>query len=426
MTATRRIILVLGDILALGLAFAGMLLIRFGWHPDPQILVWHKTSIITLSIIWLIVLYIYNLYDANFIKTTLKSFRNIFLALATCLGIGFILFYLVPFPVSPKTNLVISVGLFAIFLVAWRAIYSHIIAHNFKKKIAIVGVTPEAKRLAEEFRHQKHLGYIIGGTYQTVTESLENCPDAEMIIYDGTLTSNDLRLVVESNANIINVRDAYQEIFHLIPTSLVEDSFAVAMIEKNDTPLYRLSARVFSILVALIILIITLPFTLVATLCIYIYDRGPIFFNHERVGYRGQVFKIFKLRSMIINAEKDGAAWAEDKDPRITPVGRIIRKTHIDEIPQMINILKGDITLVGPRPERPEFVSKLADEIPYYYLRHDIRPGFTGWAQIKFRYARSVMDSKEKFEYDLYYIKNRNFLLDMGIIAKTIQIIFTH
>ncbi len=426
MTSTKRILLVLGDIIALGLAFAGMLLIRFGWNPDPVIVLAHTTSFITLSIIWLIILYVYNLYDAQFIKATLRSFRNIFLALITCLGVGFILFYLVPFPVAPKTNLVISVGLFAFFLALWRMGYSAIIAHNFKKVVVIVGATDETKRLVGELESQKHLGYVIFGTFNSITEAFAACPQAEMIIYDKALQGNDLQTVVEADVDVVNVRDAYQEIFHLIPVELVDDGFAVRVIEKNDNPLYRLTSRLVSIIFASIILIATLPITLVFAMLIYLYDRGPIFFNHARVGYRGKVFQIFKLRSMVINAEGNGAVWAENKDPRITPIGRIIRKTHIDEIPQMLNVLLGDITLVGPRPERPEFVSKLANEIPYYYLRHSIKPGFTGWAQIKFRYARSVMDSKEKFEYDLYYIKNRNFILDLGIIAKTIQIIFTH
>ncbi len=426
MTSTKRILLVLGDIIALGLAFAGMLVIRFGWNPEPGIIALHKTSIITLSIIWLIVLYVYNLYDAQFIKATLRSFRNIFLAIITCLGIGFILFYLVPFPVAPKTNLVISVGLFAFFLTLWRMGYSSIIAHNFKKVVVMVGTTEEMKRLATELERQKHLGYVIFGTFDSITEAFAACPQAEMIIYDKALQGTDLQTVVEANVDVVNVRDAYQEIFHLIPVTLIDDAFAVRMIEKNDNPLYKLTSRLVSIIFALVILIVTLPITLVFVLLIYLYDRGPIFFNHARVGYRGKVFQIFKLRSMIINAESAGAVWAENKDPRITPIGRIIRKTHIDEIPQMLNVLRGDITLVGPRPERPEFVDKLTKEIPYYYLRHSIRPGFTGWAQIKFRYARSVMDSQEKFEYDLYYIKNRNFVLDIGIIAKTIQIIFTH
>ena len=129
---------------------------------------------------------------------------------------------------------------------------------------------------------------------------------------------------------------------------------------------------------------------------------------------------------MIMQAETKEAIWAKENDTRITKVGKIIRKLHIDEIPQMINILKGDMALVGPRPERPDFVKILEDKIPNYGLRHIIKPGFTGWAQIKYRYARTEADSKDKFEYDLYYIKNKNIFMDMGIVLRTIQIIFTH
>jgi lipopolysaccharide/colanic/teichoic acid biosynthesis glycosyltransferase len=126
------------------------------------------------------------------------------------------------------------------------------------------------------------------------------------------------------------------------------------------------------------------------------------------------------------SAETNGAVWATAKDPRITPVGHILRTTHLDEVPQMYNIIKGDLALIGPRAERPEFVAELEQQIPYYYLRHTIKPGFTGWAQIKYRYARSIQDSREKFEYDLYYLKNKSPLLDIGIVLKTLQIIFTH
>ena len=126
-------------------------------------------------------------------------------------------------------------------------------------------------------------------------------------------------------------------------------------------------------------------------------------------------------------AEHGTAVWSTGaQDPRITKTGRITRALHIDELPQLINIIKGDLNLVGPRPERPQFVSELETQIPYYFMRHAIKPGFTGWAQIKFRYARTVLDSQEKFEYDLYYIKNRNLFLDIGIVLKTIQIIVTH
>jgi exopolysaccharide biosynthesis polyprenyl glycosylphosphotransferase len=408
-----------------------MLFVSFGTHLQPDIVDLHKTSFITLTIIWLVILYVYNLYDAQFIKTTLHSFRNLFLALATCLGVGFILFYLVPFPVAPKTNLVISVGLFAILITLWRTAYSQIIAPRFKKMVVVVGATPEMERLVTELKHQKHLGYVISGVFHSVKEALDACPEAEMIMYDKELQGADLETVVEADIDVVNIRNAHEEIFHLIPVGLIDDTFVARVIEKHESPFYRLSSQAVSMIFALIILVVTLPFTIMTALAIKMQDGGPIFIKQARVGERGKIFKLFKFRSMIA-LDKDGqaetgqAVWAEDRDPRITKVGKIIRKLHIDEIPQMINVLKGDIALVGPRPERPEFVEKLKNEIPYYFLRHSIKPGFTGWAQIKFRYARSVMDSQEKFEYDLYYIKNRNFVLDTGIIFKTIQIIFTH
>ena len=127
---------------------------------------------------------------------------------------------------------------------------------------------------------------------------------------------------------------------------------------------------------------------------------------------------------MKVGAEEGKAIWAAREDPRVTKVGGFLRRTHLDELSQMLNVFKGDISLVGPRPERPEFVKKLEKEIPHYHLRHIIRPGFTGWAQIKFRYARSLMDSHEKFQYDLYYIKNRFFFLDLGVLLKTFQLLF--
>jgi lipopolysaccharide/colanic/teichoic acid biosynthesis glycosyltransferase len=175
----------------------------------------------------------------------------------------------------------------------------------------------------------------------------------------------------------------------------------------------------------------TSPLLAIIILAIKIEDHGPIFIRQERYGKHGKKFKLYKFRSMIVlgadgQAETGTAVWATVNDPRVTRVGKITRKLHLDELGQMINLIKGDLTLVGPRPERSEFVAELEKQIPYYFIRHTIQPGFTGWAQIKFRYARTVMDSQEKFEYDLYYLKNRNFFLDIGIILKTVQIIFTH
>ncbi len=228
------------------------------------------------------------------------------------------------------------------------------------------------------------------------------------------------------NAEVLTLEESYETFFAKIPLSLITDQKAIELMTRHESKASHLFYRLFEILFAVFVLIITSPFVLVAIIARLIEDGRPIFFNHARVGKNGKIFTVYKLRSMIKDAEKTGAVWADHKDTRITTLGNILRKTHIDEVPQMWNIIKGDIALVGPRPERPEFVSSLEQDIPYYYLRHTIRPGFTGWAQIKYRYARTIDDAKEKFEYDTYYIKNRGLLLDIGIVLKTLQIIFTH
>jgi lipopolysaccharide/colanic/teichoic acid biosynthesis glycosyltransferase len=220
---------------------------------------------------------------------------------------------------------------------------------------------------------------------------------------------------------------AYEKYLYKIPVEYIDLSFIVDNIETKKDNFYAMVSFIIDKLVAILILIITSPFLLVSAMFIYFYDKGPVLYTQNRVGLNGKIFKLYKLRSMSTDSEKDGPKWSTGSmDPRVTPIGKITRKLHIDELPQAINILKGDISLVGPRPERPEFVELLNKEIPHYSFRHIIRPGFTGWAQIKYRYANTVDSSKEKFEYDLYYIKNRNIFIDFGIIMRTIQIIFTH
>jgi len=168
-----------------------------------------------------------------------------------------------------------------------------------------------------------------------------------------------------------------------------------------------------------------LPLILLIALAIKASSPGPVLYRQKRVGRNDVVFTCYKFRSMRPDAEADtGPAWTEDDDPRITPVGRILRKIRLDEIPQLWNVLKGDMALVGPRPERPEFVEWLKQEIPYYNLRHVIRPGITGWAQVNYKYGSSVEDAREKLKYDLFYIKNMSFGLDLVTLLKTTKVVF--
>ena len=161
---------------------------------------------------------------------------------------------------------------------------------------------------------------------------------------------------------------------------------------------------------------------LLVALAVKCTSRGPALYHQQRVGLQGRVFMVHKFRSMRLDAEREtGAVWARQNDNRVTPIGRLLRRSRLDELPQMWNVLRGDMSFVGPRPERPEFVSSLTREIPFYGQRHTVRPGLTGWAQVRFAYGASVEDSMEKLQYDLFYIKNRSISLDFFVLAKTVK-----
>lgn len=185
-----------------------------------------------------------------------------------------------------------------------------------------------------------------------------------------------------------------------------------------------IAKRIFDILASLILLIIASPLIVLSAIFVKLTSPGPVFYQQERVGQFGNPFMVMKFRSMREDAEKDGAPrWATERDPRVTPVGRVLRATRLDEVPQIINVLKGDMSFVGPRPERPFFVNQLAKDIPYYNERHIVKPGITGWAQTNFSYGASVDDARTKLEYDLYYVKNYSLFLDIVILLQTVRVV---
>ena len=181
--------------------------------------------------------------------------------------------------------------------------------------------------------------------------------------------------------------------------------------------------RAFDLLASSLLLLLSLPILAATALAVKLTSPGPVFYRQERVGLFGRPYMVMKFRSMRSDAEKDGPVWARQNDARVTPVGRFIRTTRIDEIPQIFNVLKGDMSFVGPRPERPVFVEELAKEIPYYNERHQVKPGITGWAQINYPYGASVKDAKQKLQYDLYYIKNYSIFLDFLILLQTLRVV---
>ncbi|RMD66512.1 hypothetical protein D6833_01380, partial [Candidatus Parcubacteria bacterium] len=228
----------------------------------------------------------------------------------------------------------------------------------------------------------------------------------------------------------IEIRDIpslYEEILKKVPLDAIDELW---FLEHNSAAkkFYDRLKRAGSLLFALILGAALLPLLLCIAAAIALTSKGPVIYRQTRVGRRGKRFTLYKFRTMRHDAEKDGPKWKMSgiNDPRLTPVGKVLVRTHLDELPQLLNVIKGEIGFVGPRPERPEFTALLEKEVPFYQMRHLIAPGITGWAQIRYPYGSSVKDAYEKLQYDLFYLKNRSLVLDCAIILKTLKSLFVH
>ncbi len=367
-----------------------------------------------------------------------------------------VLFYLLtPFftPTLPDNRLQIIYFYlaFVISLTIWRWAYvTFISSPRFYKKVLLVGeisnIEPIAKSLKESDPNYKVIGFIncekenvnklkFKGLKeykpQDFIQIIKKEKISEIVVasYNSeTITPdiyNDLITLLEKGFTIREYTQVYEELNYRVPVQFVGKDFYkyFPFSRSNQNKLYLLYRRVSDIvysILGLFVGIILLPIILIGNL---IANRGPLFYIQDRIGKNGSPFAIIKLRTMVKNAEKDGMKWAQKNDVRVTKFGKFLRKTRIDEIPQFINVLKGDMSLIGPRPERPFFVQELSQIIPFYETRHIIKPGLTGWAQVNSRYGSTIDHSLIKLQYDLYYIKHRTLFLDANIVIKTLSTI---
>ncbi|MDO8601249.1 MAG: sugar transferase [bacterium] len=428
----RRSLLIVSDILLLYLSLLATVYFRLGGKFGWINLYEHLLPFSILYFFWLIIFYIFGLYDLNIIKIKETFHTRFFGAISAALAIGLSFFYLFRITeVTPKTNLVLNILIFAVLLFLWRKIFLALFSSRFLTRVAVVGEQNQAQKLAEEINSRPYLGYKIinletvqdlpGQINEKKIDVILVPPD---LVFDSELIKSLYRCL-PTRVRFLNWTRAYELIAEKIPVSLVNHVWFLENLGEGEKIFYDKLKRTLDIILAAMVIAATLPFWILIAIFIKLEDRGPVIYTQERVGKDGKPFPLLKFRSMEPEAEKKtGPLWAEEKDRRATKVGAFLRRTHLDELPQMINVLRGEISLVGPRPERPEFIRQLGKEISHYQLRHIIKPGFTGWAQIKFRYGRSVMDSQEKFQYDLYYLKNRSLFLDLGILLKTFQLFF--
>jgi sugar transferase (PEP-CTERM system associated) len=393
-------------------------------------------------------LYYFDLYD-------LRIFRNnseLAIRLLQSLGVSSILlailYYLFPSLIIGRGIFLISLGFMGAVIVSWRMIYNHILkTRHLDQKIMIVGSGTLAETIAREIIERADTGFKVVGFItenpERVGEKLVN-PSIighQSQIFDIARRENVNRIIValeerrgkfpdtqllECKMSGMIVEDGIEFYEHLTGRLQIESLRPSSLIFSDGFKKSKLTLwmkRITGFAFSLIGLILLSPLILIISILIKRDSRGPLFYEQERVGENGKAFKLLKFRSMFENAETNGPVWAEPNDNRITRIGRWLRKWRLDEIPQMINVLKGDISFVGPRPERPYFVELLRKEIPFYDQRLSVKPGITGWAQVKYRYGSSKEDALEKLKYDLYYIKNLSPLFDLLIIFETIKVV---
>ena len=398
--------------------------------------------------------YVFEMYNLQVASNQFQVIKSIILTSSIT-----VLFYLLtPFytPVLPNNRLQIFIFFIAIFiaLFIWRMIYVRFFASNrFSKKVILICDKEQLKELIHALEsadpHYRILGFVNSDSADTKTNNdikIKNIDINNLEVFakknsisevvvasqktDGITVNlyNQLIHLLENGYIVSEYTQVYENITQRIPVQYVSRDFYryFPFSKSNQNHFYLSIVRFFEIvfsLIGLLIGVIILPIILIGNL---FGNRGKLFYTQERVGKNGQIFNIVKYRTMVKNAEVEGAVFATINDSRVTPFGKIMRKSRMDEIPQFINILKGEMAVIGPRPERPVFVNEIAELMPFYETRHVIKPGLTGWAQVNYSYGATIDDSLIKLQYDLYYIKHRSIFLDVNIIFKTLSTVLLY
>lgn len=314
---------------------------------------------------------------------------------------------------------------------------------TFQMRVLLVGVDRAGKvrqLLTEGLPTARIMGYVgerdmdpeagpcLGASYDVLKIADERRATTILLLPDAPIDDDIAHALLEAKLRgrmVVDIRSFYEHVVQRLPISQINDEWLLQCegFSLNTRGSLRRLKRALDVLISLVLLVPTAPIMAVTALLIRLESPGPVIYRQDRVGLHEKEFTVFKFRSMRTDAEKDGAVWASAHDSRVTRVGRFIRKVRIDELPQIWNILKGDMSFIGPRPERMAFVRQLKESIPYYSLRHTVKPGLTGWAQVCYPYGASEEDARRKLEYDLYYIKNMSILLDIHIIFKTMGVV---
>ena len=423
-------------LLTLFLRYPGRFSAQYGYHDVPFFIIFG---------IWLLVFYIANLYNVREFRNTIHFYTLLFRAISIASVIALSFFYLIPyFGIAPKTNLAIFIAISSALLLLHRWLFNKVIETKFRKPTLIVGLNNQSLELARFINSHPSLGYLVKTIVDVSKENLKVMPISqesfrivsgsdglEQIIEEEGITTvvigpeaYPMPRVIEifyrslgKKISFYNLAEFYERLTGRVPLGGISQILFLENLTEGSKRLYEISKRIIDIIWASILGIFSLILLPFIALVIRLDSPGPIFYRQTRVGQKGKIFSMLKYRTMVKDAEvKTGAVWAKDNDTRVTSVGRFLRKTRLDEIPQIWNIFKGEMSLVGPRAERPEFHDVLKNEVPFYEERYLIKPGLTGLAQIS---GRSDLSFEDEVKLDSYYIENWSLLFDMAILVRT-------
>lgn len=421
----RKIFLVLGDIFLLLFSLYLTLLLRWKVFPSLRIYLEFTKSFFWLFLFWLFLLFIFDFYSLNLRTGSFFFFRYFLIFVFLTLFSGSLYFYLQPkLPIAPKAIFILNIIIFCILFSLLRLFFEWLFKKSQgKEKIIFLDSPPELNELISYLKNPL-LPYKI--IEPPVPKDLAKILEKEKI--PKIVLSSDAQDFKETifsfpNLEIESFAKFYEEITGKVALSSLEDAGILQEFYKREEKFYKIFKRIFDIffsLIGVLILIILYPFV---ALAIKIDSKGPVFFVQKRVGKNRKIFYFYKFRTMK-SSKGERAELRTKKREAITPVGKFLRFTHIDELPQFLNIILGEMSFIGPRPEWKKLAENFERGIPFYFLRYQVKPGFTGWAQINFPPSFSVADTKEKFQYDLYYIKHRSFLFDIIIFLKSLRKIF--
>ncbi len=436
MTSAKKIIILLGDILILYGALILTLIFRYGLNYFGESFYAHLKPFSLIFIVWILIFYLFDLYKDKQIRISFRTIQALVLAIFTSVIASVILFYLFPslFKLTPKTNLAIFALIFGVLNFSWRIILAKIyISGGLRDRLLIIGDSPIIDEIIDYLKINPQIGYDVTArikkysrqkTEENIKQLIAERRISAIIIQSPLKKESAFTKIIyqllPSKISVVDLITFYETIFQKLPLDELDESW---FIEKITTyrNFYDVIKRLIDIILSLILIIALSPLMLLIAILIKFNSKGPAIYKHERTGLNGKNFILYKFRIMIIN--HNGSLVTVKNDARLTFVGKILNHTHLNEIPQLFNILKGDMSFIGPRPETSKLV-EIYQQLPRYDLRHTIKPGLTGWAQVNYKPSASLEEAGEKLQYDIYYIKNRSLILDFLILLKTIKYLF--